>query len=158
MEGFQQWRAGDYWNGDGFSDEPGNHHIVYEECAARGSTDGGFDCKSRNVLLRECIAEDNKRNFRIWSERATLSGCTSRNPNFRGAAEESASACHVWIGHERARVAIERLSVEDRSAEASILEFDHEEARAEIRGLAIRAPRENWGDDPERIEAMIVSR
>ncbi|MEZ5996287.1 MAG: hypothetical protein R3C25_11100, partial [Hyphomonadaceae bacterium] len=117
MANFQQWRAGDYWNGDGFSDEAGNRNIRYEACEARGSTDGGFDCKSRDVVLESCIAEDNKRNFRIWSERATLANCTSRRPNFRGRDVEDADPCHLWIGNEgRGRVLVSDLTVEDDCA------------------------------------------
>jgi len=156
MENFQQWRAGDYWNGDGFSDEFDNHGIVYEGCEARGATDGGFDCKSQGVVLRDCVAEDNKRNFRVWSAQATLERCTSRNPNFRGAAEESASACHLWIGHEQARVRVDGLTIVDRSAADAIVEFEHDEGRVDIRGLVVDAPHENWGEAGDRV--VIVSR
>lgn len=155
MEGFQQWRAGAYWNGDGFSDEWNNYGIIYEACEARGATDGGFDCKSSNVVLRDCLAEDNKRNFRIWSEDATLTGCISRNPNFRGEAQENASPCHIWLGHEEGLVHIDQLMIEDPAA-MPIIEFEHADGRAEIRGVDVRAPRENWGAHGEQIE--IVSR
>ncbi|MGD9981249.1 MAG: hypothetical protein AB7H66_13565 [Hyphomonadaceae bacterium] len=158
MAGFQQLNAGDYWNGDGFSDEPGNRNIRYEACEARGSTDGGFDCKSRDVVLQDCIAEDNKRNFRIWDERGTLSGCISRNPNFRGRAVEQASPCHLWIGGEEGtRIEVDNFTVEDADA-TPIIQFDHDVARVEIRGITIRSPRVNWGDDEERIRAgMLLS-
>lgn len=156
MEGFQQWRGGDYWNGDGFSDEPANRSIRYEACEARGATDGGFDCKSRDVVLENCIAEDNKRNFRIWSDHGTLTNCISRNPNFRGREVEVASSCHVWIGGEdNARVEIVNLTIEDADATA-ILEFDHDDARVEIRGVTINSPRVNWGDDEERVRAGML--
>jgi hypothetical protein len=39
-----------YWNGDGFSDERGNHDIQYLACTATGSSDGGFDVKSTDVI------------------------------------------------------------------------------------------------------------
>jgi len=145
MENFQQWRAGDYWNGDGFSDEEENSGIRYEACEARGSTDGGFDCKSRDVVLESCVAGDNKRNFRVWSAHATLASCTSRQPNFRGQGVEDADPCHVWIGGEGARVEISNLSVQDSDAVA-ILQFEHDDARAEVRGVTIESPRTNWGD------------
>ena len=157
MENFQQLNAGDYWNGDGFSDEPGNRGIRYEACEARGSTDGGFDCKSQGVALENCIAEDNKRNFRIWSERATLRDCISRNPNFRGREVEDASPCHLWIGgDERARITISNLTVEDADA-TPIIEFDHDVARVQIRGVTIRSPRVNWGADEDRIRATMLT-
>lgn len=156
MEGFQQWRAGDYWNGDGFSDEGDNSDIRYETCEARGSTDAGFDCKSEDLVLENCIAEDNKRNFRIWSQRATMTGCTSRNPNFRGAEVEEAEACHLWIGSDQgARVRIVNLTIEDRDA-TPIIEFEHDVARVEIRGVTIHSPRENWGEDEGRIRSGML--
>lgn len=158
MENFQQWRSGDYWNGDGFSDEGGNRNIRYEQCEARGSTDGGFDCKSIAVVLEDCIAEDNKRNFRVWDERATLTRCISRNPNFRGRDVEQADACHIWIGAGRGPIQIDDLTIEDQGS-TPILEFEHDSARVEIRGVRVDAPRENWGEDSDRVQAnMILAR
>lgn len=146
MENFQQLHAGDYWNGDGFSDESENFGVRYEHCQARGSTDGGFDCKSRDVVLQHCVAEDNKRNFRFWSERATLAGCISRAPRMRGMEEESADACHVWVGGEAGpAVSINDFTVEDRDA-ASIFSIEAEDARIELQGLHVHSPRINWGD------------
>jgi hypothetical protein len=159
MENFQQWRGGDYWNGDGFSDEEQNAGIRYEACEARGSTDGGFDCKSRDVVLQDCVAEDNKRNFRLWSAHATLTGCSSRNPNFRGRdAAENATACHIWIGGEDgARVEIAGLTVADQDATA-IFEFEHDDSRAEIRGVTVESPRRNWNASVQESAGLIVAR
>jgi hypothetical protein len=158
MEGFQQWRGGDYWNGDGFSDEENNQRIQYRDCEARGSTDGGFDCKSRGLVLENCVAEDNKRNFRIWSGDATMTGCTSRRPNFRGRDVENADACHLWIGAERGRVQVTNLTIEDSDSTA-IFEFEHDEAVAEIRGLTVSSPHRNWGDASvsDEGDALVVS-
>ncbi len=157
MEGFQQLHGGEYWNGDGFSDEPDNRNIRYEACEARGSTDGGFDCKSRDLVLIDCIAEDNKRNFRVWSDRATLTNCTSRNPNFRGAGVENASPCHVWIGgEENIRIDITNLTVEDADA-TPIIEFNHDVGRVSINGVTIVSPRVNWGNDEQRIRATMLN-
>lgn len=145
MENFQQWRAGDYWNGDGFSDEEQNQGIRYEACEARGATDGGFDCKSRGVVFEGCIAEDNKRNFRIWSAEADMRDCISRTPNFRGRAVENADSSHIWIGGDGARIRINGLTIEDQNA-TQVFEFDAEDARVEVSDVSIAAPRENWGD------------
>jgi hypothetical protein len=146
MEGFQQWHVGSYWNGDGFSDETDNRNIRYESCEARGSTDAGFDCKSRDVVLENCIAEDNKRNFRLWGQGATLIGCTSRTPHYRGGALLHDSPAHLWIGQDRTHVRANDLTIEDRDGAASIVEFDGSDASLELHGVAIHAPRENWGD------------
>jgi hypothetical protein len=158
MENFQQWRAGDYWNGDGFSDEEQNSAIRYEVCEARGSTDGGFDCKSRDVVFENCIAEDNKRNFRIWSQHGAMVNCTSRNPNFRGEGVEQASPCHIWIGGEDdARVEIANLTIADANA-TPIFEFDHDVSRAEIRGVTIESPRRNWNASIAEQGDVIIAR
>lgn len=144
MENFQQWRSGDYWNGDGFSDEEHNSAIRYEACEARGSTDGGFDSKSRDVVFENCVAEDNKRNFRIWSKHGTMIGCTSRSPNWRGRGVEDASPCHIWIGGEDdTRVEISNVTIVDADATA-IFEFDHDTSSVEIRGVTIESPEHNW--------------
>jgi hypothetical protein len=157
MGGFQQLNGGEYWNGDGFSDEENNRNIRYEACEARGSTDGGFDCKSRDLVLTDCVAEDNKRNFRVWSDRATLTNCVSRSPNFRGRDVENASACHIWIGgEENIRIDIANLTIEDADA-TPILEFDHDVGRVSIRDVTIHSPRVNWGDDEERIRATMLN-
>lgn len=152
MENFQQPNGSNYWNGDGFSDEEQNRNIRYEACEARGATDGGFDCKSRDVVLENCIAEDNKRNFRIWSARATLNNCTSRAPNFRGAAfNENGSPCHIWIGRDRAQLAIANLTIEGESV-MPILEIDAEDVRVTLTGA--HPPRDaNWGD-PDDVEIV----
>lgn len=157
MANFQQWRGGEYWNGDGFSDEPDNANIRYEACEARGSTDGGFDCKSRDVVLENCVAEDNKRNFRIWSDHATLSNCVSRAPNFRGRdANENASSSHIWIGgEENIDIEISNLTIEDHDA-TPIIEFNHDVGVVEIRGVSINSPRINWGNDENRIRASML--
>lgn len=75
--------ATSYWNGDGFSDERGNSAIRYLSCVATSCTDGGFDLKSANMYLQNCLARGNKRNYRLWSG-GTLSGCRSEDPQWRG--------------------------------------------------------------------------
>jgi hypothetical protein len=124
---------------------------------SRGSTDGGFDCKSRNVVLQNCVAEDNKRNFRIWSDRATLTNCTSRAPNFRGRdSNENASSSHIWIGgEENIEIDIANLTIEDRDA-TPIIEFNHDVGHVEIRGVTINSPRLNWGPEEGRIRASMI--
>lgn len=72
-----------YWNGDGFSDERGNSGIRYLNCTASDCTDGGFDLKSAGVLLSNCVARSNKRNFRLWNS-GNLEACESHEPLWRG--------------------------------------------------------------------------
>lgn len=69
-----------YWNSDGFSAERGNYNLYYKNCYAGHNTDGGWDCKSTNTLLEDCVAEDNKRNYRLWGE-VTLRRCKGINPS-----------------------------------------------------------------------------
>lgn len=65
-----------YWNADGFVAESGTHHLVYQRCAAYNNTDGGWDDKSTDSVLRDCIAVGNKRNYRFWRS-ATLTNCVA---------------------------------------------------------------------------------
>lgn len=73
MRGFQ-WQRKDkqYWNGDGFSTERGNARFLFRQCAAWDNSDGGFDLKSTETTLDDCVSGRNARNFRLWSSiRAT---------------------------------------------------------------------------------------
>ena len=72
-----------YWNGDGFSDERSNAGIHYHACIATQNADGGFDTKSTGVLLSECLARGNKRNYRLWNT-GRLEHCRSETPVKRG--------------------------------------------------------------------------
>jgi hypothetical protein len=70
--------AGDkYWNADGFVAEGTPYNLRYVNCRATDNTDGGWDDKSRNPVLINCVALRNKRNFRFWTRDgvARLSNC-----------------------------------------------------------------------------------
>jgi hypothetical protein len=70
--------AGDkYWNADGFCAEGTTYNLRYVNCRATDNTDGGWDDKSRNPVLINCVALRNKRNFRFWTTTgiATLINC-----------------------------------------------------------------------------------
>lgn len=58
---------GKYWNGDGYSSEKDNYGLRFLNCAAFMCTDGGFDLKSTGTFLDDCVAGENKFNFRFWS-------------------------------------------------------------------------------------------
>jgi hypothetical protein len=76
---------GRYWDGDGFSAEPGTYDIHLEDTRASGNTDAGYDLMSRSATLINVTADDNKRNFRVWGA-ITVKGCTGTNPRQRGGA------------------------------------------------------------------------
>lgn len=100
-----QRAANKYWNGDGFSDERGNRQIRYHSCVATGCSDGGFDVKSAGVLLEDCRASANKRNFRLWNT-GTLKSCRSENPVKNGGTGELAH--FSFFGGSGANYVIER--------------------------------------------------
>lgn len=84
MRGFV-WRRDDkrYWNGDGFSSERGNRRLLFRKCEAHDNSDGGFDLKSSDTVLDDCVATGNARNYRFWSPvRSTR--LTSRHPRKAG--------------------------------------------------------------------------
>lgn len=72
-----------YWNGDGFATEGSVHGVLLEDTVARGNTDAGYDLKSRDTTLVRALAEDNKRNYRVWTE-ATLIDSVGLDPHKRG--------------------------------------------------------------------------
>ncbi|MCF8708228.1 hypothetical protein [Rhizorhapis sp. SPR117] len=83
--GFQESGRPDdkYWNGDGFSDERGNRGIRYISCTATQCSDGGFDLKSANVYMEQCVSRANKRNYRLWNG-GELRQCRSEDPRLYG--------------------------------------------------------------------------
>lgn len=61
-----------YWNADGFCAEGNTRDITWIDCAAFDCTDGGWDIKTKNGKMINCVAFRNKRNFRVWSSEETL--------------------------------------------------------------------------------------
>jgi hypothetical protein len=90
-------KSGGYWNGDGFCAERGTSHLRYERCYAAGHTDAGWDDKSEGPQLVDCIAVDNKRNYRFWGRDVTLSNCVSAFARKRGG---RGGATGLWSGGE----------------------------------------------------------
>lgn len=99
-----------YWNGDGFTDERGNRNIQYLACVATGSSDGGFDLKSTDVLLAGCTARGNKRNYRLWGS-GRLDDCKSEEPQNRGGTGRPA---HFSFFGDTAKYVIDRPTVRAR--------------------------------------------
>jgi len=67
----------DYWNADGFCAERRARNLKYIRCRAFNNTDGGWDDKSVNPTLIDCVSLRNKRNYRFWSNPgpAVLQNC-----------------------------------------------------------------------------------
>lgn len=130
--------SNDYWNGDGFSDERGNKAIQYLDCTATGSTDGGFDLKSTDVTLSDCLAKDNKRNFRLWGS-GELENCRSEDPRSRGG---SGKPSHFSFHGGTAKYVIDRPVVRATvDNDAPVFLFDNDvPADVEIRNADIDAP------------------
>ena len=76
----------DYWNGDGFvinQNNTGFYKIA--RCRAMDNEDGGFDIKPA-VTMTDCVAFQNKRNFRFHAGTSFMSNCVSGYPLKRGGA------------------------------------------------------------------------
>jgi hypothetical protein len=79
--------GGGYWNADGFCGERGVTNLRFINCMAFDNTDGGWDFKSENITLENCVAIGNKRNYRFWGATTKLINClgaSSVNPGGSG--------------------------------------------------------------------------
>ncbi|QDU58887.1 right-handed parallel beta-helix repeat-containing protein [Aeoliella mucimassa] len=63
-----------YKNGDGFVVEKTTTNVEFVRCRAIRNQDGGFDLKPRGIKLRDCVAVDNSRQYRLWDD-GTLTNC-----------------------------------------------------------------------------------
>ncbi len=88
--------ADKYWNADGFCAESNTYNLTYVNCRAFDNTDGGWDIKSKNAVLIDCVSARNKRNFRFWSE-AVMVRCTGQDAVKRGGTG-TAAGLHVVRG------------------------------------------------------------
>jgi hypothetical protein len=87
----------EYWNGDGFATERDVYDITFEDTAASGNTDAGYDLKSTQTVLVNASASGNKRNFRFWSDDLIARDCRGTDPLKRGG---SSSQAQVWLGED----------------------------------------------------------
>ncbi|MCY1034581.1 fibronectin type III domain-containing protein [Corallococcus sp. BB11-1] len=55
-----------YTQGDGIDGESSASDVLLEDSYFRGSQDGCVDTKVRNMLIRDTVAAECKRNFRLW--------------------------------------------------------------------------------------------
>ncbi|WP_201864176.1 hypothetical protein [Microvirga soli] len=109
-----------YWNGDGFTTESRVRNVRFEDTVASGSTDGGYDLKSTETTLRRTVADDNKRNYRIWGD-ATIVDCVSRSPHKRGG---SGLQNHFWIA-KSARADVSGCEIQDSDERTTVFEVEH---------------------------------
>lgn len=114
-----------YWNGDCYSQENGNYNVQYIDCLAKGATDGGFDCKGQCSFLR-CIADENKKNFRIWGT-ATLVDCVARDCYLRGGNSE---ASQISFHSASATAILDNFVALDTRAATTVFRID--EATANV--------------------------
>jgi Ca2+-binding RTX toxin-like protein len=82
-----------YLNGDGFATERGVYSVRFENTAATGNSDGGYDLKSTDTVLVGAVASENARNYRLWGD-ITMSDSVGLNPVWRGGSSEQNQ---VWI-------------------------------------------------------------
>ena len=82
-----------YLNGDGFATERGVYSVQFENTAATGNSDGGYDLKSTDTVLIGAVASENGRNYRLWGD-ITMSDSVGLNPVWRGGSSEQNQ---VWI-------------------------------------------------------------
>ena len=55
-----------YKNGDGFVVEENVSDVSFFRCRAISNQDGGFDLKVPDLVMKDCVALRNSRNFRVW--------------------------------------------------------------------------------------------
>lgn len=55
-----------YTQGDGIDGETSAKDILVEQSYFRGSQDGCIDTKAQNMLIRDTVAAECKRNYRVW--------------------------------------------------------------------------------------------
>lgn len=119
-----------YWNGDGFATEGGVYNVRFEDTRAYGNTDAGYDLKSATTVLVNAVAEDNKKNFRLWGDE-TLINPISKNPNMRGGSGEQ---LHVQVMNSGAAKIIGGTFT-DASNATTVIKI--EGGTLDIRGTAI---------------------
>jgi hypothetical protein len=109
-----------YWNGDGFASEGKSSNLTFIRCIAWGNTDGGWDLKSNDVKLVDCVGIQNKRNFRFWGKHLSMVNCLSAFAEgdkhvagmwLKGGTDVTLDHCTFWES---------TISVEDESAKKPV--------------------------------------
>jgi Alpha-L-arabinofuranosidase B, catalytic len=84
----------EYWNSDAVVAEGGITNLLVERVEAYDCTDGGFDIKAVNAVLRKCKAARNKRNYRLWKADTILDDCEGYDQLKRGG---TGGTSQVWF-------------------------------------------------------------
>jgi hypothetical protein len=85
----------DYWNCDGLIAEGSVTKLRVDNVEAYGCTDGGLDIKAPDAVLTNCVARENKRNFRLWHSGIELVECEGYRPVHPGG---TGGAAQIWAG------------------------------------------------------------
>ncbi|GHC08128.1 hypothetical protein GCM10007047_26690 [Cerasicoccus arenae] len=123
-----QDKGSKYWNGDGFVTESGTHHITYLNCRAYDHTDGGWDLKSSDTVLENCVAIGSKRNVRIWGD-AKLINCFIGYSKHRGG---SGGASGLYLTG-RASVVVENSTILNNDGHQICLEKTKKQSAGEAK-------------------------
>ncbi|MES2463476.1 MAG: hypothetical protein V4671_23125 [Armatimonadota bacterium] len=134
-----------YWNADGFVAESTPYNLRYENCKALDNTDGGWDDKSRNPVLINCVALRNKRNFRFWTTKgtATLTNCIGAFAVKRGG---NSTGAGLW---SKGNVRAENCTFHDNTIN---VDLDEPTARVELVRCIISSSKAKRGT-PSTVEA-----
>jgi hypothetical protein len=162
-----------YKNGDGFVVEGNSERIVFRSCIAVRNQDGGFDLKVKDVQLTDCVAFENKRDFRIWTT-GQLQNCyagwstvgiwTKGGPVV--ADQCTIVGCHVSpVDTEDATIGIElrrSLLVSEGSAKPKPAHMKRvtivESTETELKGAGLQRPPGDWQGDRSVLESTVHSK
>jgi hypothetical protein len=123
----------DYWNGDGFTTERGVYNVRFEDTLASGNTDSGYDLKSSNTILVRAVAEDNTRNYKLWSDSITLQDSVSLNPDAKGGVNVQG---HIQLT-DGARVTMTGGQVRDADPATTVFDLWKPGAHLEVSGTVV---------------------
>jgi serralysin len=113
--------SGSYYNGDGFTAEAGVYNLTFENDVSRGNADAGFDIKASGTKLIDCTADDNGRNFRLWSN-ITLNNCVGLDPHKQGGTTGGQEQIQVLHG---STVTVIGGSFSDSGSSTRVVLFDN---------------------------------
>jgi hypothetical protein len=132
----------EYWNADGFAAERNTYNITYLRCGAFDNTDGGWDLKTVNPVLIDCVSARNKRAYRFWSTGPVyLENCAGVNSFKRGG---SGNATGLWV-HKRGRAIARNCSFVGNPSGLTVESEDESTGMVELYNCIVSA------DSPESL-------